>query len=89
MFRATGFEFVAKTVEFSMKYIVIMKMFYRVSFPPENQQKLYHVYVLPCIAQYMKVACWFFGGNDTLEPKNQSPNMKNGYSYSFRQSLHI
>ena len=40
MFRATGSEFGAKTVNICMKYIVIVKMFYRVSFPPEKQQKL-------------------------------------------------
>ena len=86
MFRATGSEFWAKTINFCMKDIVIWKHFYRLSFPPENQQKLLHAYVQPCNAQHMKVACWFFGGNDTLEPENQSPNMINCYSYSFRQS---
>ena len=86
MFHAKGSEFWARTINFCMKYIVIRKKLYRVLFPPENQQKLLHVYVLPCIAQYVKVACWFFGGNDTLEPKNQSPNVINSYSYSFRQS---
>ena len=86
MFRATGSGFLARTIIFCMKYIVIKKKFYRVLFPPENQQKLLHAYVLPCITQYMKVACWFFGGNDTVEPKNQSPNIINTYSHSFRQS---
>ena len=86
MYHATGSEFGAKTVIFCMKYIVIRKKFYRVLFPPENQQELLHTYVLPCITQYMKVVCWFFGGNDTVEPKNQSPNIINSYSYLFRQS---
>ena len=40
MFRATGSEFGDKTINLYMKYIVIRKKFYRVSFRPENQQTL-------------------------------------------------
>ena len=60
-----------------------------IKFPLRVNNKFLPTYVLPLSAQYMKVACWLFKGNDTLETKKENPNMCISPRFSFRQNKQI
>ena len=62
-------------VEQSVLHYNILKSitFFKISFPPVCQQKLWHVHVLPYFTHCMEVACWHTGGKDVQQPKNPGP----------------